>query len=486
MAADGTRAWISQIRETRGTVRVRTTAGAVLVVGAALLLAAILLVMLLQRSLTNNVRATAALRVQSATRFLESGPPGPLRPPVNEDDFIPAGEDELAVVLNGDDRVVSSSAAPSKDDEEDEALRPVNLHREFVAQDEVVGLEHRQEAKVMTTFEEDDAFLTIARERNIFGQRYMIVVARTLEPVRETSQIVIGLLVIGIPLLLAVVAAVTWRVVGQALAPVDSIRREVEGISTEQLHRRVPAPVTKDEIARLALTMNQMLERLEKGQERQRRFVSDASHELRSPVASIRQHSEVVLAHPDNASAQELARVVLDEDLRIQQLVEDLLLLARMDEHRTDARKEVLDLDDVVFDEVFRARQVTDKNIDARRVSAGRVRGDRKQLSKLTGNIIDNAVRHARRSVAVTLAEENGEVVFQVEDDGRGVSPKDEKRIFERFVRLQEARDRDSGGSGLGLAIVAEVAGVHGGTVRLHKSSLGGALFEVRLPRASD
>jgi signal transduction histidine kinase len=487
MAADGTRAWLSQIRENRGTVRARTTAGAVLVVGAALLVAATAMVWLLQRSLTNNVRATAELRVASATRFLKSGEPGPIQTPINEGELIPVAEDEVVVVFDEDGRLVSSSAAPDRDNEEgDKPPRPISLEREFQEPGPLVGLPPGETTKVLAKFEEDDAFLAIARNRKIFGRTYKIVVTRSLEVVRESSQIVIGLLVIGIPLLLGVVGIVTWRVVGRSLAPVEAIRSEVEAISTEELGRRVPVSASKDEISRLAMTMNQMLERLEKGQLRQRRFVSDASHELRSPVASIRQHSEVALAHPDNASAQELARVVLAEDLRMQRLVEDLLLLARMDEGQSVARRDVLDLDDVVFEEVYRVRQVSGKSIDTSRVSAGRVLGDRKQLTRLTGNILDNAVRHARASVSVVLTEEDHEVIFQVGDDGGGIPPEDEDRIFERFVRLQEARDRDTGGSGLGLAIVAEVAGAHGGTARVLKSRLGGALFEIRLPRASD
>jgi signal transduction histidine kinase len=467
-------------------VRARTTVGAVLVVGAALLVAATAMVWLLQRSLTNNVRAAAELRLVSAAQFLKSGEPGPIRLPRNEDEMIPAGEDEVVVVLDEDGDLVSSSAAPERDDRGDDPPRPVDLDRDFKEPRRLVGLERGEMTRVVAEFEEDDPFLAIARYREIFGRSYKIVVTRSLEVVRESSQVVIGMLVIGIPLLLGVVGIVTWRVVGRSLAPVEAIRSEVETISTDELHRRVPTPPSKDEIARLAVTMNQMLGRLEEGQARQRRFVSDASHELRSPVASIRQHSEVVLAHPDNASVQELARVVLAEDLRMQRLVEDLLLLARMDERQAIGRRDVLDLDDVVFEEVYRVRQVTDKTIDTSRVSAGRVQGDRKQLSRLTGNILDNAARHAQSAIAVALAEENGEVIFRVDDDGGGVPAEEKERIFERFVRLEEARDRDSGGAGLGLAIVAEVASVHGGTARILESHLGGALFEIRLPRASD
>jgi signal transduction histidine kinase len=468
-------------------VRARTTAGAVLVVGAALLVAAIAMVWLLQRSLTNSVLATAELRIGSATRFLKSMEAGPIRLPVNEGELIPAAEDEVVVVFDEDGNLVSSSAAPERDNEgDDEPPRRISLKREFEESWRLVGLPRGETIKIMARFEEDDAFLAVARHREIFGQTYKIVVTRSLEVVRESSQIVIGLLVIAIPLLLMVVGIVTWRVVGRSLAPVDAIRSEVETISAEELNRRVPVPASKDEISRLAMMMNQMLERLEEGQMRQRRFVSDASHELRSPVASIRQHSEVVIAHPDNASAQELARVVLAEDLRMQRLVEDLLLLARMDENKREGRRDVLDLDDVVFEEVNRVRQVSDKSIDTSRVSAGRVLGDRKQLSRLTGNILDNAIRHARHSVSVALAEDDGEVVFRVDDDGSGVPQEERGRIFERFVRLQEARDRDSGGAGLGLAIVAEVTNVHGGTARILESHMGGASFEIRLPRAAD
>src|SRR5918999_4200771 len=247
MAADGTRAWLSQIRENRGTVRARTTAGAVLVVGAALLVAATALVWLLQRSLTDNVRATADLRLASATRFLKSGEPGRVRLPIKESELIPAAEDEVVVVLDEDGVLVASSAAPARDDEEDEPPRPISLEREFHQSGRLVGLPRGEVTKVLTKFEEDDPFLAVARYREIFGQSYKIVVARSLEVVRESSQIVVGLLVIGIPLLLVVVGLVTWRVVGRSLAPVEGIRSEVETISTEELDRRMAGSARKGE-----------------------------------------------------------------------------------------------------------------------------------------------------------------------------------------------------------------------------------------------
>jgi signal transduction histidine kinase len=465
------------MRESRGTVRVRTTAGAVFVVGVALIAVAATMVMLMQKALTDGIRMSAFLRADEIQTSLES-----------KDQVSPGPQDCGDLVLEEDEEFVRIL-----DLRGDILCVSRNLRSALIDDPEALaGVAPGDPRRLGISFEEDesrrdiDPFLAVATQRTIGDQQIIIVVGQALEPVRESTRIVVGLFVIGIPILLAVVGLVTWGVVGRSLAPVEAIRSEVEAISTEELHRRVPAPASKDEIARLAMTMNQMLERLEEGQSRQRRFVSDASHELRSPVASIRQHSEVALAHPGNASAEELARVVLDEDLRMQRLVEDLLLLARMDEHKADGRREMLDLDDVVFEEIDRVRHVTNKTIDSSRVSGGRVLGDRKQLTRLTGNILDNAVRHARESVSVVLAEGDHEVVFQVDDDGDGVPPEEEERIFERFVRLQEARDRDTGGSGLGLAIVAEVTGAHGGSARVLKSRRGGALFEIRLPRASD
>jgi signal transduction histidine kinase len=248
----------------------------------------------------------------------------------------------------------------------------------------------------------------------------------------------------------------------------------------------VPAPPGDDEIARLAATMNRMLGRLEDAQARQRRFVSDASHELRSPIASIRQHAELARAGSADADPLELADVVLEEDLRLQRIVEDLLLLARIDEGTAKLRADPVDLDDVVLEEAARLRASTGLAVDAAGVSGGRVRGDRDRLGRLVRNLTENAARAARTAVVLSLREEDAAVVLAVEDDGPGIAPADRERVFDRFVRLDEARDRDAGGSGLGLAIVREVAGLHGGTVAALDGALGGARLEVRLPRLAD
>ncbi len=281
--------------------------------------------------------------------------------------------------------------------------------------------------------------------------------------------------------MVAVVALTTWFAVGRALAPVEAIRREVDEISAAQLHRRVPQPKADDEIGRLAATMNRMLERLESARNSQRRFVSDASHELRSPITTIRQHAEVALAHPDRVTAAELAEVVLAEQQRMQRLVEDLLLLARADEHVPLTRAAV-DLDDLAFEEGHRLRSTTSKRVDTSGVNAVRVQGDADALRRMVRNVGENAVRHASSRVDVTLVERGEEVVLTIDDDGPGIPATERARVLQRFVRLDEARSRDEGGSGLGLSIVDEVVRAHGGSMSIEQSPLGGARIVITLP----
>ena len=436
-------------------LRSRVVIGATLVVGAALTLAAIAMVLLLERSLTNNVRSTATIHAQAVADL------------VSADAQVPLGtssDDEFVQIVDDDGRVTGSTDNVSEGGA-------------------VARLDSGESTETSVGFD-DDPFMVVAAETA--DGSHTVLVGRTLDNVVESIAVASTLLAIGMPLLLILIAAVTWIVVGRALAPVERIRAEVDEISTGRLNRRVPDPGSRDEIGRLAATMNRMLGRLEAGQSRQRHFVSDASHELRSPVSTIRQHAELALAHPSETSTQELARVVLDEDLRLQQLVEDLLLLARMDEGAASKTRDPVDLDDAVLSEAERLRRIGDVTVTATAVSAGRVLGDAKQLSSLVMNLLDNAVRHARTQVVLSLGATGSTVTLTVEDDGSGVPPDDRDRIFDRFERLDEARDRSAGGSGLGLAIVAEVAEAHGGTVSVGESTLGGARFVVTLPEHVD
>nr|WP_256415645.1 HAMP domain-containing sensor histidine kinase [Frigoribacterium sp. CFBP 13712] len=278
-------------------------------------------------------------------------------------------------------------------------------------------------------------------------------------------------------------AVTTWLVVGRALRPVEAMRREVDAVTAAQLDRRVADPGGTDEVARLARTLNDMLARLESSAAAQRRFVGDASHELKTPLATIRQHAEVALLHPESIDGAALAGTVMTEEARLTGLVQGLLVLARADEGALGVTRRPVDLDDLVVTETARLRGATPGlAVDATGVGPARVDGDEGLLGQVVRNLLANAARHAETRVAVWLVERHGRAVLTVDDDGAGVPQADRERVFDRFVRLDEARTRDSGGSGLGLAIVREIARVHGGTVTVGESPLGGARFVVDLP----
>jgi signal transduction histidine kinase len=304
------------------------------------------------------------------------------------------------------------------------------------------------------------------------------VVLPSLETVKADVERFGRTIAIGVPLLVAVVAAVTWLVVGRALHPVEAIRTRVAQIGAGDLHQRVPDPGTGDEVGRLAATMNRMLDRLQRSSDRQRRFISDASHELRSPLASARTQLEVALAHPEGADWPGVASGVLEEGVRMERLVDDLLALARADEGAVLAHTEELDLGEIVAEE---AGRVEGLEVEAD-VGEARLRGDPLALRRVVRNLLDNARRHASSRIVLRVALEGDEVVAVVEDDGAGIPEAEREQVFERFARLGEARDRDAGGTGLGLAVVREIVEAHGGTVVAEQGDEGGARLVVRLP----
>jgi signal transduction histidine kinase len=429
------------------------------VVAAVLLVGAIALVASLREVLVREVRAAAEQQAAQVAERLESGA-GPVEVAKG------GGEDAFVQVLDGTDRVVAASDI-------------------VVGQPPVADLSPGGTSQAPVRVEDDDFLVAAAGAQTTEGE-LLVLAARSFDRVSESIAALTGLLAVGLPLVLLVLGAVTWRMVGRALAPVEAVRREVDEISAAELHRRVPEPPRADEVARLAATMNRMLDRLEEAQERQRRFVSDASHELRSPVAVIRHQSEVALAHPGRVGQQDFATTVRSESLRLQQLVDDLLLLARADEGTLNLELRPLDLDDLVFDEAKRLRSMTDLRVDTFAVTGGRVIADPAATRRMLRNLADNAARHARSIVAMRLAHGNGQVVLDIDDDGPGIPVEDRTRVFDRFVRLDHARTRDIGGAGLGLAIAAELAAAHGGDIALDESPSGGTRVRLRLPAADD
>jgi signal transduction histidine kinase len=311
----------------------------------------------------------------------------------------------------------------------------------------------------------------------------VVLAAASLEPTEEALAAVRRVLLVGIPALLLLVAAVTWVAVGRALAPVEAMRRTVADISLSALDQRVPEPSVRDEIGRLAATMNDMLGRLEAANARQRAFVADASHELRSPLASIQTQLDVALAHPEQADWPTVATQIAADSWRLQRMVDDLLFLATGDERARPARQVEVDLDELVLAAVLPVRARGRVRVDVAGVSGGRLHGDPAGLERLVANLVENAERHARGFMSVAVNQTNGTVELTVADDGPGIAVADQERIFERFTRVDEARDREHGGAGLGLAIARDVAVAHGGTITAVSASPDpGTRFVVRLP----
>ncbi|MER5768823.1 HAMP domain-containing sensor histidine kinase [Streptomyces sp. NPDC001985] len=286
-------------------------------------------------------------------------------------------------------------------------------------------------------------------------------------------------MLVGLPVLLLVVGSVTWLVTRRALRPVEGIRAEMAAITASaDLSRRVPVPGSRDEVARLARTTNETLAALESSEERQRRFVADASHELRSPIASLRTQLEVGAAHPELLDVPG----AVEDTVRLQQLAADLLLLARLDAGEKPGLAR-LDLGALVSEEA--SQRMSDRiPVMVEAVPGLEVSGSRSQLARVLGNLLDNAQRHAATAVSATVRGDGRQVVLAVADDGAGVPEAERERIFERFVRLDDARTRDDGGAGLGLAIARDVAERHGGSLTVGGAAAGGALFELRLPAA--
>jgi signal transduction histidine kinase len=435
-------------------VRVRITAIATVITGVTLTVFAVLLVTTVENRLEAQVRADSERAAHNVVVALEAGQPfekAVSAPMPGTFVYIVGGKGTVLAATPGIAAGGMTAIGPLPDVKLLNGQGPVEITQQFVSSG---------------------------------GGTVSVVAASPLADVQRSVSALSHLLWVGIPMLVGLVALLAWFLVGRALRPVDAMRREVDEISHTTLHRRVAEPTSGDEVARLAHTMNAMLNRLDGAAERQRRFVSDASHELRSPLATIRAKVEVADLHPDGADWAAVGHTVLSEIDRLDDLVGDLLQMARLDEAGgTLAPRDDVDLDEVAGAEVSRLRGLA-VAVDDSGVSAARVQGDGAALGRLVRNLADNAARHASSRVGIRVGIEGREAILRVDDDGPGVPVADRERVFERFTRLDESRVRGAGGSGLGLALVRAVAVAHGGSVRVLDSPLGGARFEARLPVA--
>ena len=288
------------------------------------------------------------------------------------------------------------------------------------------------------------------------------------------------MLLVSASLLVTLLACLrAWGTVDQTLAPVDAIRAELAEITALQSGRRVTVPETRDEIRRLAEAANATLDRLDSALERQRSFTSDASHDLRSPIAAARTQIEEALLFPDEVDWPRTGRAVLQSLERLQAIVTDLLQLARLD---AAAWKDAETVDLAAMVTIELARSDRTKRIVPHLQEGVTVRGDRLRLVRLLTNLLDNAERHAESRVDVTVWRSDGQAFLEVLDDGAGVPGEHRDLVFQRFARLADSKERDPGGTGLGLPIAREIARLHGGTLTIEDSERG-ARFVLGIPR---
>jgi signal transduction histidine kinase len=289
----------------------------------------------------------------------------------------------------------------------------------------------------------------------------------------QVEQTFAWLLAIGVPVLLVLAGGTVWLVTGRALRPVEQIRAAVTAITSADPSQRVPEPGTDDEIGRLARTMNDMLARLDDAAARQRRFVADASHELRSPLTAIRTGLEVGLAHPDRAPWPQIAHRAVRQSQRLEQLIAELLVLAKADAHQPAARRQPVDLAALLAD-LAATTPAPGIGIELSVPPGTTTAGNPEDLSRMFRNLLDNAVRYACRRVLITAAARPEGIVVEIADDGPGIPEEERERVFGRFVRLDASREQASGSAGLGLAIAREIATAHGATIVLTEAPGGG------------
>ncbi|MEU2242638.1 HAMP domain-containing sensor histidine kinase [Streptomyces sp. NPDC018338] len=465
-----------------GSVRAKATLGATLVVAVALLAAGVAVLLALRSNLGGQADAEAdaaarrvASQIAAGTPYAELELPDAEDHPVqvvDRDGRVLAVSEDLEAISGTGVPGVTPAPSPGTDrDDDDDADDPeagsvgaTTWHGEGRATVDGEAATYRF-SQVEATDPRDETVLVYAGA-SLAGRQSTVGTAAVV-------------MLAGLPLLLGVVAGVTWLVTRRALRPVEDIRREMAAITASaDLSRRVPEPVSRDEIARLARTTNETLAALESSVERQRRFVADASHELRSPIASLRTQLEVAAAHPD---LLDLPGAV-EDTVRLQHLAADLLLLARLDagERPGDGR---VDLGELLAGEA--ARRTGDRiGVRAEADPGAVVAGSRQQLARVIGNLLDNAQRHADARITASVRVTADGVLLCVDDDGPGVPEAERDRVFERFVRLDDARSRDDGGAGLGLAIARDVARRHGGDLTAGQAPGGGARFTLRLPPA--
>ena len=446
-------------------VRARVTIAASAVLAIIVTLGGIALVALVHQSLIANLDSAASIRARDISSLLSSASIPATLPTQAEDS-------NLIQIVDSSNSVVAASANVVGE------VPILRIHPK-VAADVFLRVES------LPVGNRSESFRIAAHPVTLTSGPGWIYIATSLAQVDAATNSLTWSLVAALPTLIALVALTVFFAAGRSLRPIEKIRRQAVSIGTD-LSKRVPVPRSHDEVSRLAVTVNQMLDRLQASAQRQKQFIGDASHELRSPLAALRTQVEVALAQGDKADAADTLERVEAQAVRMTDLIDDLLFLARTDEGRQRQSFEPIDLDEIVIGEFHRLEALGTIPVRLARLDAVRTSGSQRDLARMVRNIGDNAVRHARTEVSIALKETGETAVITIINDGPPVPIEDQHRIFDRFTRLDDARSRRAGhgGSGLGLAIAQEIAIAHGGQISATSLSdpENGAAFIVALP----
>ncbi|MFG1708504.1 ATP-binding protein [Nonomuraea sp. M3C6] len=429
----------ARVSASLSSVRLRATAAATLVVALALGMAALALVLVLRGTLESTADAEATRKAVAAAPYAQTLEIAPTDKNTGDGPVETAPEAGSPIMVAGKGGTVT--------------LRDGTAVK--IADPDVMLTSDK--AAAAAKWAEPKKYAVAGLQVTTAGGPAKVWSRVSLAGAEEALRTLYGALLPGVPAVLLVVAGMTWISVGRALAPVAAIRTKVADITARDLHQRVPVPGSKDEIAALASTVNGTLDRLETAVGTHKRFVADAAHELRSPIATLRARLE--LAEPS-----ELTREALADVERLQHLAADLLMLAKLDAGEP-LRATELDLGQVAAEESLRARRRPEVRVELDIEPDVVMKGSRAHLDRLVTNLADNAVRHAASTVKVRVRAEGGQAVLEVIDDGPGIPPAQREAVFDRFTRLDEARARDAGGAGLGLPIARDIAVLHEGSL---------------------
>lgn len=436
----------------RRSLRVRITGGALVVVVAVLCVAGLLLTRAVEHELLDQIDSSLSANADFVGGAIRNGERLPTR----------TGPSDLYVQFIGPDGKVIGASTSAR------TLPALAPYRQATRD------------RISTVHRGSVGDLRVLTRRSSISPGAMLVVAHSAAGVAEVRSSLLRVLALTLPALSVLLGVLIWVVVGRALRPVDRMRRAVQSISERDLERTIEPPGTGDELDRLAATLNDLLERLRGAVVRERQLVADASHELRTPIASTR-----VLLETEPFDRESVMRVRAEALARLgqlQDLVDDLLVQARADEPGVEAPTAPVDVDELVLAQARQLEQTTNLHIDVSKVSGGQVAGRDTDLGRLVQNLASNAARYAATTIAFSVREVDGAVELRVSDDGPGIARADRTRIFERFSTLDDAHVANRGGAGLGLSIVAAIVAAHHGTIHAEPTPGRGATFVVRLP----